>query len=126
MYMSVVPVRSNAAANAGSANGTGVGKAGRRRMRTAVLIGMMAASLWLGAHVHVNAAVKAATDAAAVVTEDYVLYTVEPGDSLWTIAKRHLPENKKLAAFIHEIRTFNGMASSHLQAGETLKIPVQP
>lgn len=91
-----------------------------------MLIGMIAASLWFGAQIHVNAADETAAEQAPVMSQAHVRHAVEPGDTLWTIASLHLPEGASLQAFIHEIRQFNGMKTSNLQAGQVLRIPVQP
>lgn len=95
-------------------------------IRTLVLVGMMAASFWLGAQIHVNAADKTAVEQGQVISQAHVRHAVEPGDTLWAIAKVHLPEGASLQSFIHEIRVLNGMTTSQLQAGQVLRIPVHP
>lgn len=128
MYICLASQRNIAPQSAASlANRTAAnGKEKARLMRTAALIAMMAISFWLGAQIHANAAVEAGTEAAPGIAQPYVLHAVEPGETLWAIAKSHLPEGAELAAFIHAIRQFNGMETSGLLAGQVLKIPVHP
>lgn len=123
MYMSIVPQR---AVSAKSVPSTRAHKRHVRMIRTVVLIGMMAASIWLGAQIHVSAADETAAEHAPAISESHVRHAVEPGDTLWAIAKIHLPEGASLQQFIHDIRQFNGMSTSQLQAGQVLNIPVQP
>jgi len=123
VYMSIA-VRRNVAPGAVRKTRSNEGNAGKRLFRTIALIGMLAASLWLGAQIRVNAADEASAATAHGADQPYVLHTVEPGDTLWEIAKRHLPEGTELSAFIHDIRLFNGMETSQLTAGHALKIPV--
>jgi len=121
-----VAVRRNVSSGAVRQTRANEGKAGKRLIRTIALIGMLAASFWLGAQIQVNAADEVSAAPAHGASHPYVLHAVEPGDTLWDIARRHLPEGTELPAFIHDIRLFNGMETSGLTAGQVLKIPVQP
>lgn len=126
MYISVATQRM-----AATPKSTGSGRqAGshHRLVRALVLIGIMAVSFWLGSQLQVNAANEEpiGTDVRFSESHSYILYTVESGDTLWTIADRHLPAGKKLTDYVHEIRLFNGMDSSKLIAGQALRIPLFP
>lgn len=49
----------------------------------------------------------------------YTVYTIKQGDTLWSIAKKHLGAGSRYK----EIMTLNGMKSTGIRAGRTLKIP---
>lgn len=126
MYVSVIPQRRKMPKQAGTPE-KGIGrKPAARLIRSLAMIGMMIAAFWLGAQIRANAAADVPAASAGGARQAYLLHAVEPGDTLWTIAGRHLPDDMELGAFIHEIRRFNGMETSRLLAGQVLKIPVRP
>ena len=47
---------------------------------------------------------------------DAVAYRVRSGDSLWEIAQRH-------GVTVEELRSMNGLRSSTIFAGQTLRVP---
>lgn len=49
----------------------------------------------------------------------YTTHTVKRGETLWSIAKKHLGKGARYA----EIKTLNGLASDVIKAGQVLKIP---
>ncbi len=55
----------------------------------------------------------------------YIKHVVEPGESLWSIARLHLPDGDDVQAYIYEIKKFNELASSGLYAGDVLKLPIR-
>ena len=61
---------------------------------------------------------------AAPIEPAYVAYSVEPGDTLWSIAKVHLPKDTDIREFIHDIKAMNHLNTSVLQVGQTLQIPI--
>lgn len=63
------------------------------------------------------------TAASGSTNDSYVTVTVCPGDTLWNIAKTHY-ENENIQETIYEIMLYNGLETSELKPGDTLKIPV--
>lgn len=49
----------------------------------------------------------------------YFVYTIQKGDTLWSIAKKYLGAGKRYT----EIKELNGLTSNGIKAGRTLKIP---
>lgn len=70
---------------------------------------------------------RAATQAAPVAGEAgpaaVTQATVQPGDSLWTLARRIAPENDPRDV-VAQIRRLNDLTSSQLQPGQSLILPV--
>lgn len=50
---------------------------------------------------------------------NYIVYTIQKGDTLWGIAKKHLGAGSRYK----EIKEMNGLTSNGIRAGRTLKIP---
>ena len=65
------------------------------------------------------------TQAASVVGAQAELQsvTVQPGESLWSVARRIAPDNDPREV-IAQIRRLNDLESSSLQAGQHLLLPV--
>jgi hypothetical protein len=57
------------------------------------------------------------------VDQDYKILCVEPGDTLWSIAKAYGDPDRDVRSYIRDIREFNQLESSELQAGQLLKLP---
>ncbi len=55
----------------------------------------------------------------------YVHVTVKSGDTLWSLARRYGHPGQYLPKTIHEIRAANKMATSAIQPGQELLVPVQ-
>ena len=50
--------------------------------------------------------------------------TVQPGDTLWTIASEYKPEGTDLREFVYDIAANNGIKDCQVFSGQTLFIPV--
>jgi LysM domain len=50
---------------------------------------------------------------------------VQPGDTLWSVAERHLPATEPFAA-VEEIRRLNGLTDYTIHPGQTLTLPHRP
>ena len=49
--------------------------------------------------------------------------TVQPGDTLWSIAEKHMDDSKDIRKFIYEIKKLNNVSADTLTAGQKLMIP---
>ena len=63
-------------------------------------------------------------DAVALTEQQYIEIIVEPGDSLWTIADRHMPDDMDPRKAVRIIMDENDMNDCQVYAGKTLVIPV--
>lgn len=59
---------------------------------------------------------------AAQDTQETIQYTVRPGDTLWSIAAQHDDGHGTLTA--QYLKQFNGMSSSALRPGQSIRIPL--
>ncbi len=59
-------------------------------------------------------------------TPDYeweaVPYTVQYGDTLWSICAQHCPYGVDIWEYIHLVKDENGMESSHIYVGDEINI----
>lgn len=54
----------------------------------------------------------------------YIKVTVQPGDTLWKIAKDNsIQNNKDVRCLIYEIRQVNNLQTATLMPGQIIKIP---
>ena len=53
-----------------------------------------------------------------------VSVTVEPGDTLWSIAREYKNEGKDLREFVYEIAANNGIKDCNIVCGQTIFVPV--
>ena len=91
-----------------------------RRGRTLVLLALVAvlfAAFSLG---RANSQAAPTAGEAPVSVEQI---TVQPGESLWAVARRIAPQNDPREV-IGQIRRLNGLQDSQLQAGQQLLLPV--
>lgn len=61
-----------------------------------------------------------ATGGPAAAASDEFLYTVQPGDSVWTLAARYLHQQRTW----QDLRTNNQLRNDRLQPGQVLRIPL--
>ncbi|MBE7033324.1 MAG: LysM peptidoglycan-binding domain-containing protein [Ruminococcaceae bacterium] len=59
--------------------------------------------------------------------EKYIIVsvTVQPGDTLWSIAKEYKPDGKDLREFVYEIADNNGIDDCNIYCGQTIYVPVE-
>jgi cell division protein YceG involved in septum cleavage len=65
-----------------------------------------------------------AGEVSGATEKQYVTITVEPGDTLWTIAETYSDENVDVRQYAYRIARFNGISDSTVYAGEELIIPL--
>ena len=53
-----------------------------------------------------------------------VSVTVQPGDTLWTIAKEYKPAGADLRAYVYEIAENNGVEDCNIIPGQVLFVPI--
>lgn len=53
----------------------------------------------------------------------YINVYIEPGDTLWGIAKANLPPKTDIRDFIHEIKSINQLDSALIVEGDSLLVP---
>ncbi len=70
------------------------------------------------------AAVTAIAATARPKAERYETHCVEPGETLWGIAKEYNPEAGDVNAVIHEMKKKNGMRTSDIYAGDIIEVPI--
>ena len=51
-----------------------------------------------------------------------VSFTVNKGDTLWTIAQEYKADNKDIRQYIYELKKINNITNSNIYDGKTLKI----
>jgi LysM repeat protein len=92
----------------------------RRGRALAVLV---FAAVLLGAFSLGRTASQAAAPTSPVLTTTVEQTTVEPGDSLWSVAQRVAPDNDPREV-VEQIRRLNDLPSAHIRAGQQLLLPV--
>lgn len=56
---------------------------------------------------------------------DVIEVVVEPGDTVWSIAKANMPEGGNLNEYVYEISANNGVKDGNIYAGQVLYVPVE-
>lgn len=92
-----------------------------RRGRLALVL--MLAALLLTAFSLGSQATQASDVAAQGAVSQLEQTTVQPGESLWSVAQRIAPANDPREV-VAQIRRLNGLTSSELQVGQHLLLPV--
>lgn len=59
----------------------------------------------------------------AATAQHYATVTVQPGDTLWSIASAHTPASNSVQETIDRISEANHLTASNIQPGEHLHIP---
>ncbi len=59
----------------------------------------------------------------AATAQHYTTVTVQPGDTLWSIASAHTPRSSNVQETIDRISEANHVSVSDLQPGQHLRIP---
>ncbi len=57
-------------------------------------------------------------------TYEVISVTVEPGDTLWSIASEYKPQGTDLRTFVYDIAANNGIENCEIFSGQTLFIPI--
>ena len=53
-----------------------------------------------------------------------VSVTVQPGDTLWSIAREYKPEGTDLRSFVYELADNNGLSDCSIVCGQSIFVPV--
>ncbi len=59
----------------------------------------------------------------AADVEQYTEFLVEPGDTLWGIARKNLPSNMDIRQYVYEIAKVNEVENSIIYPGKVLLLP---
>jgi hypothetical protein len=60
----------------------------------------------------------------SIYSQEYKIYHVVTGDSLWDISLKYMPEGYDVRKMIYEIKKINDMDTSEIFHGDIIKIPV--
>lgn len=55
----------------------------------------------------------------------YIEYTVERGDSIWSIAQSFSSEDTNIREFVYNITKLNNKTNEYIYVGELLRIPME-
>ena len=80
----------------------------RRLLAAVAAVSLFGVGLALGAHGSTSAG--------------YTTVIVQPGDTLWSIATEHYP-NDDVRVRVDDIEQANGLAGPTIQVGQTLRLP---
>lgn len=56
--------------------------------------------------------------------QEYKEVVVKAGDTLWKIAKEHIPKDYDIRKMIYEIREINHLESADIYPGDMVKVPI--
>lgn len=56
--------------------------------------------------------------------QEYVEFSVRPGDTLWNIARIHSPANMDIREYIYQIQVINNVKNSIIYPGDILLLPI--
>jgi cell division protein YceG involved in septum cleavage len=54
----------------------------------------------------------------------YQSYTIQEGDSLWSMAMEYAPEEMDLSTYIQEVRQVNHLKTNTIISGESIILPI--
>ena len=64
------------------------------------------------------------TDAQGDTVERYEIISVNDGDSLWTLAKNHMPKDMDIREYVYHVAKYNDVDPGDLNPGEKIKLPI--
>ena len=64
------------------------------------------------------------TDAQGDTVERYEIISVNDGDSLWTLAKNHVPKDMDIREYVYHVAKYNDVDPGDLKPGEKIKLPI--
>ena len=64
------------------------------------------------------------TDAKGDTVERYEIISVNDGDSLWTLAKNHVPKDMDIREYVYHVAKYNDVDPGDLNPGEKIKLPI--
>ena len=64
------------------------------------------------------------TDAQGDTVERYEIISVNDGDSLWTLAKNHVPKDMDIREYVYHVAKYNDVDPGDLNPGEKIKLPI--
>lgn len=64
------------------------------------------------------------TDAQGDTVERYEIISVNDGDSLWTLAKNHVPKDMDIREYVYHVAKYNDVDPGDLNSGEKIKLPI--
>ena len=73
--------------------------------------------------VTISSTIMGFNNAGGMTEREYIEITVERGDTLWQLAREHMPNNTDIRRAVHTLSTLNNIAAHELQAGQTLIVP---
>ena len=74
--------------------------------------------------VTISSTIMGFNNADGMTEREYIKITVEHGDTLWQLARTHMPTNMDTRRAVHTLSTLNNIEAHELQAGQTLMVPV--
>ncbi len=64
------------------------------------------------------------TDAQGDTVERYEIISVNDGDSLWTLAKNHVPKDMDIREYVYHVAKYNDVDPGDLNQGDKIKLPI--
>ena len=63
-------------------------------------------------------------DASSLTVKEYKSVEICSGDTLWQLAKEHMPSDMDTRRAVHQICNLNDIAAADIYPGQTIQIPV--
>ncbi len=89
----------------------------KKRRRKKLVVLLLSICIILGASVLMNSG-------GAADVPQYMEYVVQPGDTLWKIARSNLPAGMDIREYVFQIKKANDNSSSIIYPGEALRLPI--